>query len=179
MSVGDMVEVRLAHPVKLGICWLDPGAHRVTPEDAAALRAAGVLDTSPDAAAPGVDLRRGAIDALPAGGRLITVTEEQFHTAVAAQAEALAGAVADAAIEGLENQTRRVEELQTELAAERIAHDETRAMLAEIQNARAEIPAHEAPAEAGETPTRTDTPPSEPPAETAPKKKGAAGITKG
>lgn len=90
----------------------------------------------------------------------------------------LAGAVTDAAIEGFENQTCRVEELQNELAAEQIAHGETRAERAELRTAMAAA-AQETAVAATKAPDHTNTPPSETPAETAPKKKGAAGTTKG
>ncbi|GHC42697.1 hypothetical protein GCM10007291_50450 [Gemmobacter nanjingensis] len=160
-----LVKVRLAHAVKIGTRWLPPGEHDVTPEDKAVLIACGVLvEATPEAVTP--------------QGKLITVTEEQFAQAVAAQAKALAEAVSNAAVEaacaeiiadrdkaveGVENLNRRVEALEAELEAERVSHDETRQQLAEATKA----------------PDHTNTPPSETPAETAPKKKGAAGTTKG
>ena len=160
-----LVKVRLAHPAKIGSCWLEPGEHDVTPESKAVLAAAGVLvEVAPYAMTP--------------QGKLISVTEEQFAQAVASQAKALAEAVSDAAIEaacaeviadrdkaveGVENLNGRVEALEAELEAERVSHDETRQQLAEATKA----------------PDHTNTPPSETPAETAPKKKGAAGTTKG
>lgn len=185
--MDELVKVRIAAPVKLGARWLKPGDQpEVTAEEKAELKAVGVLDLGADTALP-----------MSAGE---TVTVEQFQQAVAAQAKALSDAVTsaaieaacaeiikerDTAVEGMEALHRRVEELQAEVAAERIAHDETRAALAAIQNARADNLAPDAPgkkppetAEAGETPARTDTPPSEKAAKTAPKK-GAAAATKG
>jgi hypothetical protein len=160
-----LVKVHLAHAAKIGNRWFPPGENDVTPEIKAVLAAAGVLvEATPEAVTP--------------QGKLITVTEEQFAQAVAAQAKALAEAVSDAAVEaacagiiadrdkaveGVENLNRRVEALEAELEAERVSHDETRQQLAEATKA----------------PDHTNIPPSEPPAETAPKKKGAAGTTKG
>lgn len=160
-----LVKVRLAHPAKIGSCWLEPGEHEVTPENKAVLAAAGVLvEVAPVTITP--------------QGTFLTVTEEQYAQAVAAQAKLLvdaagdaaieaacAGIIAerDAAVEGVENLNRRVEALEAELVAERASHDETRQLLAKAAKATGQ----------------TNTTPSETPAEAAPKKKGAAGTTKG
>lgn len=168
-----MAFVKLAGPAKIGGKWRKPGETVEVGEDAlAGLDDQGLVESlvavTDLKAAPGVDLRKVDLASLPAGGKLITVSEEQFHVEVAARAEMLAGAVTDAAMEGLENQTRRVEELEGELAAEQVAHDETRKLLAAAQNANTE---------AKDAPTQTDTPPEQA-AETAPKR-GAAAKTKG
>jgi len=52
-SAGPMVTVTLTDPVKLGADWLMPGDIReVTPEEAAALREAGVVATDDLAGEP-------------------------------------------------------------------------------------------------------------------------------
>ncbi|OJY36357.1 MAG: hypothetical protein BGP11_08410 [Rhodobacterales bacterium 65-51] len=176
-----MTFVKLAGPAKIDGKWRKAGETvEVSPDRALDLDDHGLVADYPTdlIAAPGVDLRKVDLSSLPAGEKLITVTEEQFAQAVAAQAKSLAEAVSDAAVEaacagiiadrdkaveGVENLNRRVEALEAELEAERVSHDETRQQLAEATKA----------------PDHTNIPPSEPPAETAPKKKGAAGTTKG
>lgn len=178
-----MTLVTLAGPAKIGGKWHRVGDTVEVGDDAAAglddlgLIARHVTDLK---AAPGVDLRQVDLAALPADGKLITVSEEQFERAVAARAKVLAEAVTDAtieaacaeiiaerdkAVEGLSNLNRRVEELTADLDAERAAHDETRERLAATTNAGAT-----------DAPAQTDTPPEQA-AETAPKK-GAAAKTK-
>lgn len=163
-----MTFVKLAGPAKIGGKWRKQGEIiEVSSDTAAGLEDQGLVSDYPTelTASPGVDLRNVDLGTLPKGEKLITVTEEQFHIAVAAQAEALAGAVADAAMEGLENQTRRAEQLDAELADERVAHGETRARL--------EAALSLTMAGATDTPAQPDTP--EPPAaKTAPKKGATA-----
>ena len=181
-----MTFVKLAGPAKIGGKRYQAGETVEVGDDAVAgLEDMGLIAEYPTelTAAPGVDLRQVDLAGLPTGEKLITITEEQFQQAIAAEAEALAGAVndqvirrtaglqaeRDAAFEDVANLTRRVEELEAELAAERVFEGEIRAQL------EASIKAH---AEAKETPEQTDTPPSEP-AENTASKKGAAAKAKG
>lgn len=175
-----MTRIKLAGPAKIGgKCYREGETVEVDEDTAAGLAVMGLAakEVTELTAAPGVDLRQVDLAALPAGQNLVTMTEEQFAEAVARQAKALADSVSDAvieaacadiigerdrAVEGVETLNRRVEELLTELAAEQMAHQETRRQL-----------------EAAQAQDHTDTPPSETPAETAPKKKGAVGTTKG
>lgn len=163
-----MTFVKLAGPAKIGGKRYQAGEIVEVDQDTAdGLAVMGLSAEYPTelTAGPGVDLRHVDLAALPAGANLITVTKEQFDVAVAAKAEALAGAVTDGLMDGLENLNRRVEELQAELEAERTAHDETRAQMRATQGA------------AGQSDDE-DTPPSDAASNAAPKK-GGAGRTKG
>lgn len=167
-----MTFVKLAGPAKIGGKRREAGEGVEVGDDALAdLNRLGLVDHGATelTAGPGVDLRQVDLAVLPAGEKLITITEEQFNVAVAAKAEALAGAVSDSLMEGLENSISRVEKLEAELAAERAAHDQTRAQLEVAMSANAQ---------AKDTPDQTDTPPSEP-AENTASKKGAAAKAKG
>lgn len=176
-----MTFVKLAGPAKIGGKWRKAGETVEVGDDAVAgLEDMGLIAEYPTelTAGPGVDLRQVDLAGLPTGEKLITITEEQFQQAVAAKAEALAGVVTDelirraeglqverdAALEGVANLTRRVEELEAELAAIRVLEDDIRAQL------EASIKAH---AETKDAPEQTDTPPSEPAENTAPKKSAA------
>ena len=166
-----MTFVKLAGPAKIGGKRYTAGDIVEVGDDAVAgLEEMGLVAEYPTelTAGPGVDLRQVDLAGLPMGEKLITITEDQFNVAVAAKAEALAGAVSDSLMEGLENSISEVEKLEAELASERAAHDQTRAQLDAALNASAAAPA----------PAQPDTPPSEP-AENTASKKGAAAKAKG
>ncbi len=167
-----MTFVKLAGPAKIDGKWRKAGETVEVGGDAVAgLEDMGLIADFPTelTAGPGVDLRQVDLAGLPMGEKLITITEDQFNVAVAAKAEALAGAVSDSLMEGLENSISEVEKLEAELASERAAHDQTRAQLEAALRTNAQ---------ANDAPKQPDTPPSEPAENTAPKK-GAAAKAKG
>ena len=168
-----MTFVKLAGPAKIGGKRYTAGDIVEVGDDAVAgLEEMGLVAEYPTelTAGPGVDLRQVDLAGLPTGEKLITITEDQFNVAVAAKAEALAGALSDSLMEGLENSISRVEKLEAELASERAAHDQTRAQLEAALHTNAQ--AKDAPQQPA------DTPPSEP-AENTASKKGAAAKAKG
>lgn len=122
------------------------------------------------AAAEGVDLRQVDLSGLPDGKDLVVVTQEQLADFVALKAKApdediiaKIEAERDAALEGVETLTRRVEALEAEIEDARVAHDETRARLEAVQA----------------EPVSTEGAAADPEHPDTPQKKGAAAKTKG
>lgn len=179
------VSLVLAGPAKIGGRWHKEGA-TVTVSEATAAQLGDdglVAQSAPAVLVAGlsadelVDTRGG----LPGAPKIITVSEDDFHAAVAAQAKALSDGVMDAviqqaceriiaerdaAVEGLSTMTARVEQLEALLSAERTAHDQTREDLAQA------VPAKPAQTPDGEA--AHDLPSDVPAAKTAPKKGAAA-----
>lgn len=181
----DLIKVRLVSPAKVGGRWLKQGDEHVSAEEMAALHAVGLLEA---AGADVVIVETGEGD-VP---RTFTVAE--WEASVAAEAHKLAGQAFDSALarieadmqaiiadcekltaeklaaeEGVSTLSARVEDLLQTLDAER----QKSAVLDEkLTAAQAEITVLKAtPATA-----KTNTPPSEKAAKTAPKK-GAAATT--
>ncbi len=180
---GETISVNLKGPAKVGSRWLKAGSAEVSPEEKAALEAAGLVEG---------DLVLGE-DAAEGSATMVTVTREQFDEAVARAAKM----VADAAVDAASAVVQERDALKMQLAAADAVTVQLQKQVADLtvrledakstatENARAENPAPHAPgesapetAEAGGPPARTDTPPSEKVAKTAPKK-GAAAATKG
>lgn len=169
---GETIRVNLKGPAKVGSRWLKAGSAEVSPEEKAALEAAGLVEA---------DLVVVTADG-EGTATVITVTRDQFDEAVARGAKMLADAAVAEAVEAALREVILERDALAELVAS--LRQENAELSAQL-DARADDPAPTAPgesppetAEAGEPPARTDTPPSEKVAKTAPKK-GAAATTKG
>lgn len=175
---GDLIRVRLKSPAKVGARWLKAAEEAVTEEEFTVLQAEGLIDP-------------GYAEVVPAatGEALLTFTQAEFDAAVAEAAQRLAdagiGAAIGATMKPMEERLAAAEAQCADLAELVASLRQVNAELTAQLDARAESPAPIAPgekvpetAEAGISPARTDTPPSEKAAKTAPQK-GAAAKTKG